>query len=119
MIASFVLCLSQTFLADDINIIPIDSLLWWSQDASQQPLDAEFLNVYQGAHGVVMLFDVTKQWYVYTPWPSSQPDLTHGLHYTLCYNLSLNDRTWQYVEREVPKVPLHIPILVLVSKSKH
>ena len=65
VIASFVLCLAQTLLADDINIIPTDSLLWWSQDASQQPLDAEFLNVYQGAHGVVMLFDVTKQWYVY------------------------------------------------------
>ncbi len=55
-------------------------------------LDAEFLDVYQGAHGVIFLFDVTKQW------------------------------TFDYVTREVPRVPEHIPVLVLanfIDKSHH
>lgn len=25
-------------------------------------LDAEFLNVYKGTHGVILVFDITKQW---------------------------------------------------------
>ncbi|KAL8612132.1 hypothetical protein ACOMHN_021945 [Nucella lapillus] len=46
-------------------------------------LDAEFLDVYKGTHGVIFVFDITKQW------------------------------TFGYVEREVEKVPNHIPVLVL------
>ena len=26
-------------------------------------------------------------------------------------------RTWKYIERELPKVPLHIPVIVLVGGS--
>lgn len=55
-------------------------------------LDAEFLDVYQGAHGVIFLFDVTKAW------------------------------TFEYLTREVPKVPPHIPVLVLanfIDKAHH
>lgn len=33
-------------------------------DAADMPLDAEFLDVYKGAHGAVFTFDMTKQWYV-------------------------------------------------------
>ncbi|XP_076454482.1 rab-like protein 6 [Babylonia areolata] len=46
-------------------------------------LDAEFLDVYKGTHGVIFVFDITKQW------------------------------TFSYVEREVEKVPHHIPVLIL------
>ena len=48
-------------------------------------LDAEFVDVYKGAHGVIIMFDVTKAW------------------------------TFDYVKREAPKVPKHIPILVLAN----
>ncbi|XP_037073741.1 rab-like protein 6 [Pollicipes pollicipes] len=46
-------------------------------------LDAEFLDVYKGTHGVVMVLDITKAW------------------------------TFEYVQREVPRIPGHIPVLVL------
>ncbi len=52
-------------------------------DVLEASLDAEFVDVYKGAHGVIFLFDVTKQW------------------------------TFDYVTREVSKVPKGIPILVL------
>ncbi|XP_052903446.1 rab-like protein 6 [Anopheles moucheti] len=46
-------------------------------------LDAEFLDVYKGTHCVVMVMDITKAW------------------------------TFDYVCRELPKVPTDIPILLL------
>lgn len=48
-------------------------------------LDAEFVDVYKGAHGVLMVMDITKPW------------------------------TFKYLERELPKVPAHIPVLVLAN----
>lgn len=48
-------------------------------------LDAEFVDVYKGAHGVIIMFDVTKAW------------------------------TFDYVKREAVKVPKHIPILILAN----
>jgi hypothetical protein len=47
------------------------------------PLDAEFLDVYKGAHGVILVFDMTKAW------------------------------TWDYVKREMDRIPPHLPVLVL------
>ncbi|XP_077986607.1 rab-like protein 6 [Glandiceps talaboti] len=53
---------------------------------SREPcLDAEFLDVYKGTHGVVMMMDITKQW------------------------------TYDYIQRELPKIPNHIPVLVLAN----
>ncbi|XP_065575678.1 rab-like protein 6 isoform X2 [Artemia franciscana] len=49
-------------------------------------LDAEFLDVYKGTAGVIMIFDMTKKW------------------------------TFEYIERELPKVPDHIPVLILANR---
>ncbi|KAM4663161.1 rab-like protein 6 isoform 2-T2 [Discoglossus pictus] len=46
-------------------------------------LDAEFLDVYKNCNGVIMMFDITKQW------------------------------TFNYILRELPKVPNHVPVCVL------
>lgn len=46
-------------------------------------LDAEFLDVYKGTHGVILMMDVTKAW------------------------------TFEYVCRELPKIPQDIPVLIL------
>ncbi|XP_029469871.1 rab-like protein 6 isoform X2 [Rhinatrema bivittatum] len=50
---------------------------------SEMALDAEFLDVYKTCNGVVMMFDITKQW------------------------------TFNYILRELPKVPTHVPVCVL------
>ncbi|CAI8022879.1 Rab-like protein 6 [Geodia barretti] len=52
-------------------------------EGGKKVLDATFLNVYKGCNGVVLVFDMTKMW------------------------------TWKYVERELPKVPFDIPVIVL------
>ncbi|XP_060126413.1 rab-like protein 6 isoform X1 [Zootoca vivipara] len=55
-----------------------------SQEAeAAMALDAEFLDVYKNCNGVVLMFDITKQW------------------------------TFDYVLRELPKVPNHVPVCVL------
>ncbi|XP_055691662.1 rab-like protein 6 [Lutzomyia longipalpis] len=51
--------------------------------AETPALDAEFLDVYKGTHGVVLMMDITKAW------------------------------TFEYVSRELPKIPPEIPVLVL------
>jgi len=54
-------------------------------DEEQPALDAEFVDVYKGTNGVIIMLDMTKQW------------------------------TFEYVEREIVKVPQNIPILVLAN----
>lgn len=55
-------------------------------DMPDEPaLDAEFLDVYKGTNGVIMVLDITKNW------------------------------TFEYVQRELPKIPSHIPVLVLAN----
>ncbi|ENN73795.1 rab-like protein 6 [Dendroctonus ponderosae] len=46
-------------------------------------LDAEFLDVYKGTNGVIIVLDLTKSW------------------------------TFDYVQRELPKIPSHIPVIIL------
>ncbi|KAF7997731.1 hypothetical protein HCN44_009129 [Aphidius gifuensis] len=46
-------------------------------------LDAEFLDVYKGTNGVIVMFDITKTW------------------------------TFDYIQRELPKIPINIPVIVL------
>ncbi|KAL0275419.1 UNVERIFIED_CONTAM: hypothetical protein PYX00_003272 [Menopon gallinae] len=48
-------------------------------------LDAEFLDVYKGANGVILVMDITKSW------------------------------TFDYIQRELPKIPEHIPIMILAN----
>lgn len=49
----------------------------------EHALDAEFLDVYKGTNGVIMMLDLTKTW------------------------------TFDYVQRELPKIPGHIPVIIL------
>lgn len=53
--------------------------------SSSPALDAEFVDVYKGTNGVIYLFDMTKAW------------------------------TFDYVQREIHRCPLHIPILILAN----
>ncbi|RXN08380.1 rab 6 [Labeo rohita] len=53
------------------------------ESETEMALDAEFLDVYKNCNGVIMMFDITKQW------------------------------TFNYILRELPKVPNHIPVCVL------
>ncbi|XP_062399163.1 rab-like protein 6 isoform X2 [Sardina pilchardus] len=53
------------------------------QSDKEVALDAEFLDVYKNCNGVIMMFDITKQW------------------------------TYNYILRELPKVPHHVPVCVL------
>lgn len=46
-------------------------------------LDAEFIDVYKNTNGCILVYDITKPW------------------------------TWDYVERELPKIPAHLPVLVI------
>ena len=59
------------------NIIPAENII------EEPALDAEFLDVYKGTNGVIVVMDITKQW------------------------------TFDYVQRELPKIPSHIPVIVL------
>jgi len=56
-----------------------------AEEAEQPGLDAEFIDVYKGTHGAVLLLDITKLW------------------------------TFDYVKKECEKVPVHIPILILAN----
>jgi GTPase SAR1 family protein len=54
-------------------------------DVLEPGLDAQFLDVYKQAHGVIFCFDVTKPW------------------------------TFEYVKNELSRVPPTIPVLVLAN----
>ncbi|XP_053988240.1 rab-like protein 6 [Hylaeus anthracinus] len=55
-----------------------------SENIIEEPaLDAEFLDVYKGTNGVIIMMDITKSW------------------------------TFDYIQRELPKIPSHIPVIVL------
>ncbi|XP_064616449.1 rab-like protein 6 [Liolophura sinensis] len=57
-----------------------------AQSVVDEPcLDAEFVDVYKATHGVILMFDITKQW------------------------------TWTYVEKEIERIPTQIPVLVLAN----
>uniref|UniRef100_A0A9J8CS34 RAB, member RAS oncogene family-like 6a n=1 Tax=Cyprinus carpio carpio TaxID=630221 RepID=A0A9J8CS34_CYPCA len=53
------------------------------ESETEMALDAEFLDVYKNCNGVILMFDITKQW------------------------------TFNYILRELPKVPTHVPVCVL------
>ncbi|XP_071510401.1 rab-like protein 6 isoform X2 [Diadema antillarum] len=69
----------------DRNTLKIENTETETEDDSNPCLDASFLDVYKGTNGVVMMLDISKQW------------------------------TWKYVQQELPKVPHHIPVLVMAS----
>ena len=53
------------------------------EEDEQPVLDAELVDVYKGTNGVIIVFDMTKQW------------------------------TFDYIQREITNVPVQIPILIL------
>ncbi|KAG9354576.1 hypothetical protein JZ751_001289 [Albula glossodonta] len=53
------------------------------ESESEMALDAQFLDVYKNCNGVILMFDITKQW------------------------------TFNYILRELPNVPNHVPVCVL------
>lgn len=63
-----------TDVADNNNILD-----------DQPALDAEFLDVYKGTNGVILMMDITKSW------------------------------TFDYVQKELPKIPDHIPVIILAN----
>ncbi|XP_057290703.1 rab-like protein 6 [Hydractinia symbiolongicarpus] len=67
-----------------------DSLKITNDEVQESPtdgmaLDAELINVYKGTHGVILTMDISKNW------------------------------TWLYVQRELEKIPYHIPVLVMAN----
>ncbi|GIX68788.1 hypothetical protein CDAR_120991 [Caerostris darwini] len=56
-----------------------------SEVPEEAALDAEFIDVYKGTNGVILVLDITKQW------------------------------TFAYVQKELPLIPNHIPVLVLAN----
>ncbi|XP_059487930.1 rab-like protein 6 isoform X2 [Neocloeon triangulifer] len=68
---------------------PPEGLKLSCEDSAAAPevaLDAEFVDVYKGTNGVIFVLDMTKGW------------------------------TFDYIERELPKVPAHIPVLILNNR---
>uniref|UniRef100_A0A1I7T0R8 Rab-like protein 6 n=1 Tax=Caenorhabditis tropicalis TaxID=1561998 RepID=A0A1I7T0R8_9PELO len=55
-------------------------------DYEDTACDARFVDVYKGTNGVIFVFDITKTW------------------------------TWEYVQKEIVKVPSKIPVLVLANR---
>ncbi|CAL2049468.1 unnamed protein product [Caenorhabditis brenneri] len=55
-------------------------------DYEETACDARFVDVYKGTSGVIFVFDITKTW------------------------------TWEYVQKEIVKVPNKIPVLVLANR---
>ncbi|KAF1747303.1 hypothetical protein GCK72_023765 [Caenorhabditis remanei] len=55
-------------------------------DYEDTACDARFVDVYKGTNGVIFVFDITKTW------------------------------TWEYVQKEIVKVPNKIPVLVLANR---
>uniref|UniRef100_A0A1I8IXS7 Rab-like protein 6 n=1 Tax=Macrostomum lignano TaxID=282301 RepID=A0A1I8IXS7_9PLAT len=77
--------------SDEIKVVSVE--VWDVVDKSRRPkgrptepvLDAEWVDVYKGCHGVILVLDMTKAW------------------------------TLAYVERELPQVPASLPVLVLAN----
>ncbi|KHJ39896.1 Miro-like protein [Trichuris suis] len=65
------------------NVLKFENVEGELTDAS---LDASFIDIYQGANAVILMFDITKPW------------------------------TWDYVKRELPSMPANLPILVLGNR---
>lgn len=82
------------------------------QTLDEEPaLDAEFINVYKGTHGVIMMLDITKQWLVFIfKVPIGVISVQVNRKYIYFSDFP---RTFDYVQRELPKVPPEIPVLVL------
>uniref|UniRef100_A0A1I7V9A3 Rab-like protein 6 n=1 Tax=Loa loa TaxID=7209 RepID=A0A1I7V9A3_LOALO len=66
--------------------------------------DAQFVDVYKGANGVILMFDITKNWYQFS----------YKNH--VMTSASLPIATWEYVVKELDNVPSNIPVLIVGNR---
>jgi len=66
-----------------------DSLKLDHQGEPQPCLDATFVDVYKGTHAVIMIYDITKLWYVRHHFPLTYHISRIYLTYLVCHLLQL------------------------------